>query len=103
MVEDTEAAHADASGLSSEPALGGLLPALYRLDCLLERAINAAESAYGPDAATDPFRGLYVGRDQVQRSLAREPATPLLQGMPTSHNNTSATPRASATTMPAVV
>jgi AAA+ superfamily predicted ATPase len=51
----------------------GLLEALRRLDGLLERAIAAAEVAYGAEAAVDPYRGLHISHDDVERMLAREP------------------------------
>ena len=53
-----------------------LLPALRRLDALLSRAGEAAAAAYGPQATSDPFRGLHIGADDVSRLLAREPAAP---------------------------
>src|ERR1700675_1281761 len=55
-----------------------LLPALHRLDHMLERAVAAAETAYGTQAATDPYRGLYITRDDVERLLIREPGAPVL-------------------------
>jgi AAA+ superfamily predicted ATPase len=62
---------------SSEP-LAGLAPALARLDERLRAAVDAAATAYGPEAAADPHRGLYVGDDEVARLLARAPGLPLL-------------------------
>jgi ATPase family associated with various cellular activities (AAA) len=50
-----------------------LLEALRRLDGLLERAIMAAEVAYGAEAATDPYRGLHISHADVERMLGREP------------------------------
>ena len=97
MAEQAEAGFPDESELNSGLPFVDLLPALHRLDRLLERAIIAAEAAYGPTAASDPFRGLYIGRDQVERALARDPVTPVLQGAPAAQDN------ASATTVPAVV
>jgi hypothetical protein len=55
-----------------------LLPALHRLDHMLERAVAAAEGAYGTKAATDPYRGLYITRDDVERLLVREAGAPVL-------------------------
>jgi ATP-dependent 26S proteasome regulatory subunit len=60
-----------------QSCLGALLPALQRLDRLLEKAIAAANDAYGPGAAVDRYRGLYIGPDQVDRLLARQPGAPL--------------------------
>jgi len=56
--------------------IADLLPALRRLDRLLERAVTAAEAAYGPQAADDPHRGMYVSPADAQRLLAQEPGAP---------------------------
>ncbi len=53
--------------------LDDLLPALARLDQLLQQASLSAPAAYGPEAATDPYRGLYISRNEIERLLAREP------------------------------
>ena len=71
---DTRTDAADADTLT--PTL--LFASLRRLDGLLERAIAAAEAAYGSKAASDPYRGLYIGRDDVDRLLVREPGVALL-------------------------
>jgi ATPase family associated with various cellular activities (AAA) len=55
-----------------------LLPALQRLDRLLERAVLAAQAAYGLDALHDHYRGLYISQAEVKRLLAREPGVPVL-------------------------
>jgi AAA+ superfamily predicted ATPase len=52
-----------------------LVSELQRLDRLLERAVAAAQAAYGPASAADPYRGLYVGQDEVARLLARRPGS----------------------------
>jgi hypothetical protein len=49
--------------------LAELLPALQRLDRLIEHAVAAAQEAYGLEAAADPYRGLYIGREEVKRLL----------------------------------
>jgi hypothetical protein len=46
---------------------------LRRLDERLLSAVSAAAALYGPDAAADPYRGLYVSREEVDRLLVREP------------------------------
>ncbi|ANZ28495.1 hypothetical protein A4U64_26760 (plasmid) [Rhodococcus sp. WB1] len=56
----------------------GLLEALRRLDTLLLAAVDAAAEAFGPDAATDPYRGLVIGPDEIERLLRREPGEPVL-------------------------
>lgn len=56
----------------------GLLPALQRLDALLERAAATAAVRYGPDAAEDPYRGLVIGPDEIVRLLQRFPGDPIL-------------------------
>ncbi len=55
-----------------------LLQALKRLDGLLSRAVAQAETTYGKDAATDPFRGLHINKQQVDTLLSVEPGAPLL-------------------------
>jgi hypothetical protein len=52
-----------------------LLPALRRLDVLLERAAAAADTAYGIDGTAARFRGVYVDHDEVVRLLQRDPGT----------------------------
>ncbi|NET85003.1 MAG: ATP-binding protein, partial [Moorea sp. SIO1F2] len=54
-----------------------LLSALKRLDKLLEQAVITAQAVYGSEAATDPYRGLRINRDQVKQLLDREPGIPL--------------------------
>lgn len=56
-----------------------VLSVLRSLDKLLDRAVSQAQLVYGPEAATDPYRGLYVNPDDVERSLVREPGTSPLQ------------------------
>lgn len=63
---------------NSERCYARLLPALRRLDQLMERAIAAAQSSYPPEAAADPYRGLYLNLDEISRLLAREPGVPTL-------------------------
>jgi AAA+ superfamily predicted ATPase len=79
MAETAEATLEETDLNSGRPYLDGLLPALQRLDALLERAIATAQAAYGPKAAADPVRGLYIDRDEVERLLARQPGAPTLQ------------------------
>src|SRR5688500_1463722 len=55
-----------------------LLPALRRLDALLARATGLAAEVYGPAAAADPYRGLVIAPDEVERLLRRPPGEPLL-------------------------
>lgn len=69
----------EGAGLSAGEAYrDGLLPPLRRLDRLLERAVTAAQVAYGPRATADPYRGLYIGQAEVEQLLAREPGVPTL-------------------------
>jgi AAA+ superfamily predicted ATPase len=72
----------DGEGPASSPLPPSLAAALARLDARLRRAVAAAGSVYGPDAADDPHRGLYVGDDEVARLLARAPCVPLLGPTP---------------------
>src|SRR5262245_36913088 len=61
-------------------SLDDLLLALRRLDRLLEQAVTASRAVYGAGAAADPYRGLYIGQEEVDRLLAREPVVPILRG-----------------------
>jgi AAA+ superfamily predicted ATPase len=58
--------------------LAELMPALQRLDRLIEHAVAAAQVAYGPETPTDPYRGLYIVRAEVERLLARQPGASVL-------------------------
>src|SRR5215813_5508381 len=62
----------------TEPHLESLLCALNWLDILLERAVGQMQAAREP-AQTDPYHGLYISQDEVQRLLAGEPARALCQ------------------------
>jgi SpoVK/Ycf46/Vps4 family AAA+-type ATPase len=67
------------AGLSAgRSPLDGLLPVLRRLDRLLEQAVAAAQRVYGPEAANDRYRGLYISWDEAERLLGREPGAPVL-------------------------
>lgn len=67
------------SGLNGEPSfIAGLLPALQRLDRLLELAVAHAEAAYGEEAGADPYRGLHISPEEVARLLQHRPGEPLL-------------------------
>jgi hypothetical protein len=62
------------------PELSFLLPALRRLDQLLEWAAKSLHSD-GRTETESPFRGLYVSRDDVARLLSQEPcASPFRTG-----------------------
>jgi SpoVK/Ycf46/Vps4 family AAA+-type ATPase len=60
------------------PVIDDLLPALKRLDALLERAVAQAQVVYGSKAAGDAYRGLYTNREQAEGLLNREPGAPIL-------------------------
>ena len=64
--------------VEAETAWRGLLPALQRLDQLLGAAIERAQDIYGPESATDQFRGLYISESEPARLLDRVPGEPLL-------------------------
>lgn len=60
----------------SGPGNAGVLRALARVDRLLARAVESAQAAYGGGTATDPFRGLYISHEDVEKLLARAPSEP---------------------------
>ncbi|MBL8392588.1 MAG: ATP-binding protein [Candidatus Accumulibacter sp.] len=64
---------------AANSVLNDLQPALQRLDTMLQAAVAAARLAYGPEAAADPYRGLYTGLGEVEKLLARQPGIPVLQ------------------------
>lgn len=89
MVE--QAHQSDRSKMSRTP-FSTLAPALKRLDQLLARAVRAAQTAYGQDAAADPYRGLYIGQDEVERLLARDPTISILWGEATESDESTRQP-----------
>jgi AAA+ superfamily predicted ATPase len=56
-----------------------LLSALKHLNQLLDRAIATAEDAYGQEAVANPYRGLYISPEEVERILSREVGAPTLR------------------------
>jgi AAA+ superfamily predicted ATPase len=64
---------ATSSAGAARAPLDELLPALRRLDERLALATARARIAFGADAASDRFRGLYISESEVGRLLAREP------------------------------
>ena len=63
----------------------GLWSALERLDRMLERATSAADAAAAASTAAtnhvEPYRGLYVTSQDVQRLVRRAPGVPFLAGV----------------------
>jgi len=64
-----------ASG-APQSAWGELLPWLYWLDETLKAAMEAVRTAYGEDAVSDPYRGLYITHSEFDDLLARGPEAP---------------------------
>lgn len=79
MTEPVKSAREDVELSTARRCLNDLLPALQRLDRLLEQAVAAAQESYGPEAAQDPYRGLYITRDEAERLLARAPGASMLR------------------------
>jgi hypothetical protein len=72
FVTQEESNHAPAAN----PYFAALLPALRRLDSLLDSAMETVAPGRATDARA-PFRGLYLSREDALRLLAQEPgATP---------------------------
>src|SRR5690242_7953511 len=55
--------------------LAVLLPALCRLDRLLQAAMQSFQQSHHIDISA-PFRGLYLGSEDVTRALAQPPGIP---------------------------
>ena len=62
----------DRSGVRATTSHVPLLPALRRLDRLLDLAVKSMQPAQGP-VGSAPFRGLFIDRAQVDRLLSQEP------------------------------
>ncbi|BAZ00631.1 ATPase central domain-containing protein [Tolypothrix tenuis PCC 7101] len=56
-----------------------ILLLLEKLDRLLEKAIAAAEVAYGVEAANNPYRGVHINAEEVETLLDQEPGIPRLR------------------------
>jgi AAA+ superfamily predicted ATPase len=78
MVAKCETAADDSDTGSWLGYLEALLPALQRLDALLEQAVKQAEDLLGPEAAKDAYRGLYISQEDAERLLQQQPGQPLL-------------------------
>lgn len=50
-----------------------LQQALERLDRLLDRAVARADQTFGADAQTDPYRGLHIAAEEIERILRQKP------------------------------
>ena len=64
--------------LAARPATTGLQTALARLDQRIAAAVERANDTYGPEAARDSFRGLYLSSAEFERLLAQTPGVPIL-------------------------
>jgi AAA+ superfamily predicted ATPase len=67
---------------ANEPRLRDGLLSFRRLDLLLATAVAAARLRFGPEAAADAFRGLYLTAEQVERALATPAGQPLVGSAP---------------------
>lgn len=65
--------------MGGRSSIDDLLRALLQLDLLLEKAVTAAQASCGPGSLADPFRGLHIGSDEIERLLDRKPGEPHLQ------------------------
>ncbi len=70
------------SALPPRPSFAELRLGLQALDHLLRQALAAAEQAYGAQAASDPFRGLYLSGEDIERLATRAPGAALLDPPP---------------------
>jgi SpoVK/Ycf46/Vps4 family AAA+-type ATPase len=71
MVASIEATDSIQEPKEAEIALAELLPALQRLDQRLGQAVEGAAELFGPTAAHDLYRGLYVHRHEAEQLLKR--------------------------------
>lgn len=54
-------------------SLLGLMPALQRLDRLIQRAVQAMRGTQGPNAVAETFRGLHISPEEVNQLLTQTP------------------------------
>jgi len=54
-------------------SLLGLMPALQRLDRLIQKAVQAMRATQGPDAVAETFRGLHISPEEVKQLLIQTP------------------------------
>ena len=67
------------------PTFKALVQGLIGLDERLKQALDAAEHAFGSQAANDPFRGLYLSQNDVDNLIQQKPGESLfapLNGIP---------------------
>lgn len=60
-------------------SLLGLMPALLRLDRLIQKAVQAMRATQGPNAVTETFRGLHISPEEVRQLLTQTPGEPSLR------------------------
>lgn len=63
-----------------EHLIEDLRPVLAWLDSVIQRAVTVADASYGSHAKSDPFRGLHIGLEDVDRLLATVPGEPVFSG-----------------------
>jgi len=54
---------------------------LQKLDRVLALAISQAEAIYGSDAISDPYKGLHITSDQIDRLLKQQPGASLFEAV----------------------
>lgn len=60
-------------------SLLGLMPALQRLDRLIQKTVEAMRATQGPNAVAETFRGLHISPDEVKQLLTQIPGWPSLR------------------------
>jgi AAA+ superfamily predicted ATPase len=66
------------TGAPGNSTRADLVSLLGCLDQLLVRATLLAQSLYGPQLTSDPYRGLYVNREEIQRLFSQSPGAATL-------------------------
>jgi hypothetical protein len=69
----------DLANSSLEERTADAVSLLKRLDRLLERAVAEARAIHAQGSSLDPYRGLYVGHDEVDRLFLQETGAPLFR------------------------
>jgi len=72
----SECAIKPSAAVTGNDAWNRVLPALRRLDITLQDAVAVLKAGLSTEATADPFHGLYITDQQVERYLSNPPGTP---------------------------
>lgn len=77
--EEEDSSESTVSESKARFSLLGLMPALQRLDRLIQKAVEAMRATQGPNAVAETFRGLHISPEEVKQLLTQTPGWPSLR------------------------